>query len=56
MCVRKRPIPDASTDVDIATASSARQMIMHEPKTKVDMTEGESTVYGFGFGGVGVCL
>ena len=46
MCLRKRPVPDVEKDTDIVTVSSASQMILHEPKTKVDMTESHPNTIG----------
>ena len=42
VCIRKRPLSAKETksrDVDVATVSSMDELMIHEPKTKVDLTK-----------------
>ena len=42
VCIRKRPLSTKETknrDVDVATVSSMDEIMIHEPKTKVDLTK-----------------
>ena len=42
VCVRKRPVNKkevARKEVDVITIPSKNQLIVHEPKTKVDLTK-----------------
>ena len=42
VCIRKRPLSAKETknrEVDVATVSSMDELMIHEPKTKVDLTK-----------------